>query len=291
MYDQSRFSKLRRVAGCLFSLVFFVSCSSPVWSGDFSIVSLNIHYLVPETDRTGWAERKHAVSAALNDLNPDIVAFQEMETFERGHFSSKNIQLDWVMSNNDGYSVGAYGSPEDFPITQPILYKTDRFSLSDQGFFFFSDDPDTPYSKPWRGDWPAFATWVLLKDVDSNQEIYVFNVHLDAYSRVNRIRSADLIRNRVDSRRRSNVPVIVAGDFNSLRRSRVIRLLADDLMRPVRLKGSTFHFGRGLNLYGPIDHVLHTPGIQPVESVVVQKKWNARWPSDHHPVFVSFQWH
>jgi endonuclease/exonuclease/phosphatase family metal-dependent hydrolase len=195
------------------------------------------------------------------------------------------------MSTVGGYAVGAYGPPEDFPITQPILYKTDRFSLLDQGFFFFSDEPDTPYAKPWRGNWPAFVTWVLLKDVDSNQDIYVFNVHLDAFSRVNRILGADLIRNRVDSRRRSNVPAVVAGDFNSLRRSKVMNILTDDLLRPVPLRGSTYHFGRGLNLYGPIDHVLHTPGILPVESVVVQKKWNAQWPSDHHPVFASFRWH
>lgn len=282
--------KLRFTAGWLVSLVFLFSCSSPVWPADVDLVSLNIHYLVPGADKTGWSERKYAVSSALDELDPDIVAFQEMETFERGHFSSKNIQLDWVMSTSDGYSVGAYGLPEDFPITQPILYKTDRFDLLDQGFFFFSAEPDTPYSKPWRGGWPAFTTWVLLKEVDTNQEIYVFNVHLDAFSRVNRVRGAELIRNRVESRLQPNIPAVVVGDFNSLRGSKVINILTDDLMQPVGLRGSTYHFGRGLNLYGPIDHVLHTSGILPVESVVVQKKWNAQWPSDHYPVYVSFRW-
>ncbi|MDF1568515.1 MAG: endonuclease/exonuclease/phosphatase family protein [Spirochaetaceae bacterium] len=275
----------------------FSSCSSPGFSdeesgslADFDIVSLNIHYLVPNGDKTGWSDRRFALSAALTELDPDIIAFQEMETFERGHFSSRNIQLDWVMSTVGGYEVGAYGRPELFPITQPILYKADRFTLSDQGFFFFSDEPDTPYSRPWRGNWPAFATWVLLEDVETEQAVYVFNIHLDAFSRGNRTRGAALIQDRVDSRRDYNTPAIVVGDFNAMRRSRIMSILADEQLSPVRLKGSSYHFGKGINLYGSIDHVLHTSALTPVEAVVVQKKWKGEWPSDHYPVFTSFRW-
>jgi endonuclease/exonuclease/phosphatase family metal-dependent hydrolase len=58
------------------------------------VASFNIHYIVPNDKYYDWERRKHAVTNILIEMDADIVAFQEMETFDGGHYSKRNIQLD-----------------------------------------------------------------------------------------------------------------------------------------------------------------------------------------------------
>jgi len=146
-------------------------------------------------------------------LNADIVIFQEMETSEEANTSSRNIQLDWVLDNVDGNTASAVGNPSDFPVTQPILFKESLYILEKLGFFFFSDNPDVIYSKPWSGRWPAFTTWVLIRNLSDNKELYIYNVHLDAFSRKNRTRGINLVMNRIHDRLSPDIPVILAAVF------------------------------------------------------------------------------
>lgn len=255
---------------------------------DISLVSLNIHYLVPGNDKTDWNSRKHSVTAALNELDADIILFQEMETFEGGHAPSRNIQLDWVLSTVAGYQAAAVGDPSVFPVTQPILYKPNLYTPVDQGYFFFSGTPDEIYSEPWSGRWPAFTTWVLLKRHIDGREFYIYNLHLDAFSRENRVRGTALIAERVNNRLKPEAPVILAGDFNLLKKAGVLKVLDEADLTRVPADGSTFHFGNGFNLYGAIDHIYYSAGVKLIEGGVIQRKWADGWLSDHYPVYSRF---
>ena len=88
------------------------------------IASFNVHYIEPNDKNDDWGKRKHAVSRMLKDIDADIVAFQEMETFDGGHYSKRNLQLEWIQSSASEYKNAATGDPEIFPSTQPIIYKT-----------------------------------------------------------------------------------------------------------------------------------------------------------------------
>ena len=102
---------------------FLVSSSPLAQSSDtVHIASFNIHYIVPHDNNDDWGERKYAVTRVLEDMNADIVAFQEMETFDGGHYSGWNLQLEWIVSTTTGYESAALGDPEAFPSTQPIIY-------------------------------------------------------------------------------------------------------------------------------------------------------------------------
>jgi hypothetical protein len=69
-------------------------------------------------------------------LNADVVGFQEMESFGR-RSAPANLTLDYLRDQNPDYAVAAAGDPTEFPNTQPILYRADRLSLRDEGWFFF----------------------------------------------------------------------------------------------------------------------------------------------------------
>ncbi len=130
-----------------------------------------------------WDARKEAVIRVLKDIDADLIAFQEMETFEGSSFSYRNLQLDWIAQNLPEYFSAAVGNPEKYPSTQPILYRKLKFKVEEQGFFFFSENPDQIYSRQWNGSYPYFCSWVRFKHLKSGKTFTLFNVHNDYSSK------------------------------------------------------------------------------------------------------------
>jgi endonuclease/exonuclease/phosphatase family metal-dependent hydrolase len=249
--------------------------------------SFNIHYTTPWQEKMIWEERREAVVEVLRRGDADIVGFQEMETFEGGHWNLENKQLDWVLKHFPQYGVTAFGDPREYPSTQPILYRKNRFQALNQGFFFFSPDPDQLYARPWKGRYPAFTSWARLLDRGSGEVFYVYNVHFDHSSLRNRLNSARLVVNRINSREHPEEGVIVLGDFNAPRFFRPVRIVADTGLTVARTRGSTFHFNRGITVQPAIDHVLYSKTFAHQRTRVIRDRIDGRWPSDHFPLFVT----
>ncbi len=269
------------------------------------VATLNIHYLDmreasvgnDRPDVTRWELRDRAVVAVLREADADIAAFQEMETFAGGHANRKNVQQATLEEAFLEYAFSATGDPEVFPNTQPVMFRRHRFVPEGQGFFFYSPQPDEIYSSPWYGRYPAFATWVRLRDRRDGRFYLVVNVHIDRERYRNKILSAELTADRIADIRRPDDTVIVLGDFNSFRWSRVVRIVADGAGLEVAPgDGGTFHFYRGLHFFPAIDHVLFQgnsqqadpAGLTHQETRAIRSRPDGVWPSDHYPVVVDF---
>ena len=254
--------------------------------GDLRLATFNIHYLSLRNDRTDWDRRKWAVSDALKEIDADLLLFQEMETFAGGHSNDTNIQLDWVLEKMDQYRAGAIGELQAgrFPNTQPILYRHSRFILIDEGFLFFSPTPEVIYAMPWGGGHPSFFTWARFQDMEFDREIVVVNLHLDAFNRNIRLKSAAFLAERIPEISAGADGLIVAGDFNAPRNSRTIRQVREAGLSASGTKGSTFHFNRGLNILPGIDHVLTAGSLQAAGVRSYRERLEGVFPSDHYPV-------
>jgi endonuclease/exonuclease/phosphatase family metal-dependent hydrolase len=257
-------------------------------SVSLNLASLNVHYLRVGNDRTGWAERAPAVVQVLDEIDADLVAFQEMETFGGGaggqHYSERNVQLDYVLSGLPRYEVAAVGDPDRYPSTQPILYRPETLRPVAQGFFFFSPEPDQIYSRPWHARFPAFASWVRFVHVDTGRRFLVVNVHFDVQSFRNRTKSARLVVERVRQIGRQDEPVIVLGDFNAFRGFRTLNILKRAGLERAEANGATFHFQRGRHLVPAIDHILGSEGVEFSDATVHRGRYGGFFPSDHYPV-------
>lgn len=255
---------------------------------EIRVSSFNIHYVANNQKSLDWNTRKHAVIGALNDINADIIAFQEMETFAGGSFNPVNTQLDWVLEHFPEYQAGAYGDAKDYPNTQPVLYRHERFEQTEQGFFFFSDTPDVIYSRTFNGSWPAFCSWTTLTDLATGQDITVFNVHFEYKSMSNRSKSAKLVAQRVAPFVNSGKSVILLGDTNAPSFGGSMRTLKNIPLQLASPVGSTFHHNRGWNLIPAIDHVFHSDTLQSQSGIVLlRRKYDQIWPTDHYPVVVD----
>lgn len=262
--------------------------------GALRVATLNVHYIDQSArdgpwSLPGWERRKRPMDAAVKAIGPDILALQESETFPATNRNGTNLTLDFLLERNPGHAAAATGDPAAFPSTQPILYRTDRLTLLDQGWFFFSDTPDVIYSPTFDGSWPAFASWAEFR-APSGQVFRVVNVHFEYRSGSNRLLSAALVRDRIAPVIAGGTPVLLMGDINALHGSRTMARLERAGLDFLPVDGATYHFNRGINLFGAIDHIARSGGIGPAgDPVVLRRRFGATWPTDHYPVLADLR--
>jgi endonuclease/exonuclease/phosphatase family metal-dependent hydrolase len=238
------------------------------------VATHNVHYIVLRRETGSWSvadweARKPALDAAFKAMDADIIGFQEMESFGGGRFSNVNLARDWLLENNPGYAVAASGPPAEFPSTQPILFRADRFEMLDQGWWFFSETPDVIYSPTFNGSFPAYATWAEFREIGTTTPFKVVNLHTDFSSSSNRLRSRELTANRVAPWIEAGERVIMIGDFNARAGAPTLACAEEIGVRFLPVDGSTYHFNMGLNLFGAIDHIGLGPGIVGSDTVRV----------------------
>lgn len=297
--------KIGRVAGAaLLGLVVLLAAlqiansgSDPVPAkapGALRIATHNVHYIdlrAPSGpwSRAGWERRKGALDDAFKAMDADIVAFQEMESFEGGNGSSVNLARDFLLGANPDFAAAASGDWRAFPSTQPIFYRTDRLRLVDQGWFFFSETPDVLYSRTFDGSWPAFASWADFAQIGGGRTFRVVNVHFEYRSAGNRKLSAALVRDRVAPVVDGGRPVFLVGDLNARHGSPTMRRLEEAGIVFAPVAGATYHINRGVNLLFAIDHIGATPDLRRIGGpVVLRRRFGGAWPSDHYPVFADY---
>ena len=258
------------------------------------VATYNVHYIILERETGDWSvgdweRRKGPMDEAFKAVDADVIGFQEMESFGRGMGRDVTLTLDWLLENNDGYRAAAVGGPSVFPSTQPILYRRDRLTLMDQGWFFFSETPDVIYSRTFNGSWPAFTSWAQFTDNQSGEVFRIVNIHTDFASRSNRIQSVELVAERIKPWMDADETLFVIGDLNARLGDRVVDILAETGLQFAPVKGSTFHFNRGFNLFGAIDHIAHTgAAILSGPPIVLRQKFQNEWPTDHYPVIADY---
>lgn len=257
------------------------------------LVTLNTHYILLDADDddpwsvAGWRKRREPMAQVLSQLTPDLIAFQEMESFRRGD-GGTNLARDDLLKAMPEFAAGATGDWREFPSTQPIFYRRDRLVMLDQGWFFFSETPDQIYSRTFNGSWPAFASWARFRDLRTEQIFRVINVHFDFSSGTNRLRSAELVAERMAPWIAAGENVVLAGDLNAMAGSRTVDILTGAGLSLIAAQGSSYHFNRGLNLFGAIDHVMTDCGtLLDGQPIVVRDRPEGQWPSDHYPVFAQ----
>lgn len=257
------------------------------------VATYNAHYIVT-TRKTGawsladWDRRKGPLDLAFKKMSADVIGFQEMESFSGGSFSLFNLKLDWLLENNPDFAPAAVGNPEEFPSTQPILYRKSRLKLLDQGWFFFSETPDVIYSPTFDGSYPAFASWAVFEDKPTGAVFRIVNIHTDFSSGANRRNSMELVRERIAPWIAAKETLFVVGDFNARRGSSTLQIVEEAGVVFPAVRGSTYHLNRGLNLFGAIDHIGLIGNAAPLgEPLVLREKFEGEWPSDHYPVMLD----
>lgn len=295
---------LKIVAGLILTLVTITGCQQIRNSGTapipeaspekLRIATYNVHYIIMAQETGAWSlgdweRRKGPLNSAFKAIDADVIGFQEMESFAGRSESDVNLTLAWLLENNPDYAAAAVGPVAEFPSTQPILYRKDRLTMLDQGWFFFSETPDVIYSRTFNGSWPAFASWAVFRDTREGTVFRVINVHTEYRSRSNRLLSVALVADRMQPWVDAGENIFVIGDLNARFGAQTLETLENAGVQFAPIQGATYHLNTGLNLFGAIDHIgfLGSPRLVG-EPVVLRDKFDGEWPADHYPVLADF---
>ena len=232
-----------------------------------------------------WSQRVPHIVRMLRDEAPDVLGIQEAEHGQAADLWASLPDYEFFGSaREDGARRGEYTA---------ILYRRDRFEPdpSDPGTFWLSDTPEKPGSATWGNEIPRTVTWLRLTDRATQRSFYAFNTHWDHRNQNSRLRSADLLAERIVKRKSPGDPAILLGDFNALPHNPAIQTLAKramltdtlQVLHPAHKQRPTLHFWRG-NAAGPVnvDHIFTTGKADILEAAI--RDHDQPMLSDHFPV-------
>jgi len=247
--------------------------------------------------KTGWSNEAGTArcSKAIKTIKlmaPDIIGLQEDARIQDEHLLEGlgGVYARYGVGGLDGKDKGRFNS---------IFYRKDRFELLGGGTIWLGNEPDKP-APSFHGKYPRTTTWIRLRDRKSDLTFLVVNAHWDNGLRGNRVKSAELLRERMP-KLAGGAPVIVTGDLNCFKDSGEFQsfigakaadgLKLTDAYDQVHGAGKTAEGTIGNpSGQGPrIDYVLYSGPFRPTEAVIYRKPVSGGWPSDHFPLTVTFQ--
>jgi endonuclease/exonuclease/phosphatase family metal-dependent hydrolase len=245
-----------------------------------TVMTYNVHHAALDEAPDIWEQRRTGVAERVRAADPDLVGIQESAGDQHGD----------IVAALPGYSwAGAADDPEDGE-NNPIGYDP-RLTLLDAETNWLSES-GSPGSVGWDAAYPRVLTEARFRDEATALTFTTYNTHLDHVGANARVNSAELLRDRVDSR---DEPAVILGDLNTgAGRPAYDRLVTDDRRRPL---GDVWHTAGTVD--GPattltdfadlrgnrrVDHVLTTAEFDVRRVTVDDTRFEGRFPSDHLPV-------
>ena len=271
--------------------------SASAVQGTFRLATFNVHFI--DLDRAdgpwslgAWQRRRVSLDRAFKSLDADIVALQEANAAARsGHRRRPGPQRAWLSSRNPGYGVVGGDSDGTPPYAQPVFYRTARFDALDGGWFQFSPRPGDPTSAGLGDTEPAHASWARLRDRRNGRTLTLLNVHFHHRRRAPQDHAARLVAAFAAPLIARGEAVLLAGDLNVRLASPPVATMRAAGLRFLPTRETTYHFNRGVNVLGAIDHIAHGPDFTALGPPRIHRdRFDGLWPSDHYPVSAALAW-
>lgn len=177
------------------------------------VVSFNIRYNNPSDGKNAWVHRKDTVEEYLAQSRADFIGLQEVLPSQLADLKPKLSGYNLISRTREAEE----GKGE----SAPLLYRQDRWRVDDShhGTMWLSTRPNKPGSKSWDSSLPRICTWGRFERIGKGEPkaVWVMNTHFDHRGSTARLKSAQLIRQKVEQRPKDmgHEPVIVLGDLNT----------------------------------------------------------------------------
>ena len=265
-----------------------VLTSFSVLSQDLKIMSYNIKLDYPKEGKNSWTNRKPFMVNQIKFYEPDVLGVQEAMPNQMKDMDSLLTDYSFVgVGRDDGKDEGEYSA---------IFYKKSDLEVVKPSTFWLSQTPDK-VSMGWDAVCNRVCTYALFQHKKTKETFWVFNTHFDHVGEVARQKSATLILERISTLNTKNYPVLLMGDFNLEPDSKPIQIITstlDDSKNIAKLafgpEGTFngFHFDKTVKRR--IDYIFVTKSSILVKKyAVLSDNWDLKYPSDHLPVFITFQ--
>ncbi|HRN62181.1 MAG TPA: endonuclease/exonuclease/phosphatase family protein [Luteimonas sp.] len=282
-------------SGCLSRLLFALAllvlgaCRSIEMVEPLQVMSFNVRVPVAADGPDRWELRRDLLVETIRGARPDVIGTQELVAGQGAYIVAHLPEYAWFGTGRRG----AAGDASDEYMG--VFWRRDTLRLLDSGDFWLSDTPEVAGSISWDHLYPRLVTWGLFERIADGRRFRLFNTHLPYRDEdgAARLRGAELILQRLAALPDAG-PVILVGDFNDVPDSDVhralLRTLDDAWLQASRREGpaATFHAFTGQS-ERRIDWVL-SRGLRAIRARTLTDNSAGRYPSDHFPVLVDFDW-
>jgi len=246
-------------------------------------MSFNIRYGTANDGENSWPLRKDAVIEFIGDCGYDVIGLQEALCGQLEEVRSALPHYHFVgVGRDDGLTDGEYSA---------VLFDSRRVEVESSDTFWFSETPEVIASTSWGNTLTRICTHGSFRVEGLPFEFY--NLHLDHASAISRLKSVELLVQRIRSRG-ATVPTIVTGDFNEGEADPTIALMLKsgfiDTYRALYADGpeqATCHEWTGAILGQKIDYVFVDGIVTIVDSGIIRENPYRGMLSDHYPVVAT----
>lgn len=270
----------------------------------YSIVTYNVGYLSGMTNnlpvakpRKLFEDNQKKVETELKKVNPDIVAFQEID-----YKASRSYEVDQEKEFMKlGFNYAARGVNWDeryvpFPYWPPSMHFgkvisgqsiISKYKLKDYERIVLERVPDNPF---YRDALYLERLAQVVKVVLEGKEVVIINIHLEAFDKPTRVCQFEYVL-ELFKQYKDNYPTILLGDFNSKARDKEAAVQKIFKMNGVgNAAFNTLNPSNTFDTKNPferIDYIFYTENtIEYVNGKVLNDFEQA---SDHLPVEMQFK--
>ncbi|WP_191295710.1 endonuclease/exonuclease/phosphatase family protein [Lentzea cavernae] len=249
-----------------------------------SVMSLNLRF-ASTVEPNSWPTRRPVMAEFLRQELPALIGTQE------GLYGQISDVAHDLPDQYDWIGVGRHGGSHDEFMA--IFFDTRRLQPLEFDHEWLSDTPKLVGSRSWGNNVIRMVTWVRFADRETGKQFVAVNTHFDHESANARLRSAEVVRDRLHAQQ---LPVVLTGDFNDVPGSPPYTVLTAELT-DTWLAGpqttpayGTFHGFGPLIPDGPrIDWIL-TRGATVEAAAINTFHRDGQFPTDHLPIqaLISF---
>jgi endonuclease/exonuclease/phosphatase family metal-dependent hydrolase len=253
----------------------------------FNVISYNIRMNTSNDGANAWPLRKDKVIGLLKFHQADLFGVQEALPEQVQDLEAGFPDFDHAgVGRDDGINKGEH---------MCIFYRKSRFEKLADGNFWLSQTPEKP-GLGWDAACNRTCTWIKLKDKVTGKIFFHFNTHLDHMGSTARLEGAKLILQKMAELNRQNLPVILTGDFNSVKSGdpiqSILKVLADSREKceapPYGTEGTSGGFDVKI-MPNIIDYIFIDDKVKVLRHGFLTDSWGLYYPSDHLPVLAEIR--
>lgn len=251
--------------------------------------TFNMKYAFNNED---WKPRMDQIMPICKFYEMDIIGSSELSRNQIEYIAKQTKEYRYIQDHILDNEYDTDGR-QLYVMNNPIWFKKTRFDLLQYGTFWFGPVvlPSERKTGGWGSGQNRFCVWAKFFDRMSGYNLFVFNVHWNNNSEVERYKSAQVLVEMVEKIAGDDAYFVI-GDFNALDEEDSMRCIEKGLglknsrhisIVPHYGPEGSLHDGRGKVKFGHIDHVM-VPNISKVVrcgSVPDHKEGN--YPSNHFP--------
>ncbi len=235
---------------------------------------------------TYTTRRAHLFAQQINDLIPDSLGVQEINSFWVEHFKELMPQYAYY-----GVKRGGDGEEKTSEMSG-IFYLKDKYSLLDSGTFWITNTPDVE-SKFEGAACNRICSYVVLENKATGFKYIHMNTHLDHVSTEAQNLGGNLILSKANElkQKHPDIKIVITGDFNQSVDGEAVKILCANGFVSANTvvengdKIATFHGWEGITEDAPIDFIFADETLKIKSYNVHSQKQTNSFVSDHYMIY------